>query len=100
LGTITIDGFTIQGWTSRGINQDYNGWTADTAAVHATNNVVYGPAGGATAHGNGIEVSGNGSVVSGNAVYNDHLNSVDWSGSGIIAVNGSHITVENNTVDG
>jgi filamentous hemagglutinin family protein len=95
---ITIDGFTVENWSSVGINQ---GMAAGPfASMRVTNNTVYGPTGGATAHGNGIEVSGNGSIVSGNTVINDHLNSTDWSGSGIIAVNGSNIAIENNIVDG
>jgi filamentous hemagglutinin family protein len=97
LGTITVDGFTVQNWTSVGIAQGMS--AGPYATVRVLNNVVNGPAGGATANGNGIQVSGNGSLVSGNQVHFVHLNSTDWSGSGIIAVNGSNITVENNSVD-
>lgn len=98
LGTITIDGFTVQNWSTDGI---YQGMPAGPyAAMLVRNNLVYGPAGGASAHGNGIEVSGDNSVVSGNSVFNTYLNSPSWSGSGIIVVNGSHVTVQNNSVNG
>ena len=98
LGTITIDGFTVQDWNTGGIIQGMS--AGPYASMRVTNNLVYGPNTGAVANGNGIEVTGDGSIVSGNEVHNVHLNSVDWSGSGIIVANGSNITVEDNIVDG
>ena len=98
LGVITIDGFSVQNWTTGGINQSMS--AAPFASVHVLNNRVFGPDGGAIAHGNGIQVSGDGSIVRGNHVTNTFLNSEDWAGSGILVVNGSGITVEDNIVDG
>ncbi len=98
LGTVTIDGFTVRNWNSGGIVQGMS--AAPFATTHVRNNNVIGPVGGSTSHGNGIQVSGDGSTVTGNTVSGAILNSADWSGSGILVVNGSNILVSGNQVSG
>src|SRR5690606_6060235 len=98
LGHLTIHGFTVQNWNEGGIAQ---GMAAmDLARVDIRNNTVIGPAGGSTAHGNGIQVTGHGSTVTHNTVRGAVLNAADWAGSGILVVNGSDITVSDNVVSG
>ena len=94
MGNTTVDGFTIQGFTEGGIIQGMAAATGTT--FHVLNNKVI-PAGSYLR--NGIQVSGNGSTVIGNYVVGARLTE-DWGSTGIMVVNGSNITVENNEIMG
>jgi len=94
MGTVTFDGFTVSNFTESGIVQPYAN-AAGTAFI-VKNNVIT-PANGYLR--NGIQVSGDGSQVTGNIVNGAPLTD-SWSSSGILAVNGSNILIEGNTISG
>ena len=94
LGEVTIDGFTVQGFTESGILQGMAAGPGTT--VHVLNNVVT-PRGSYLR--NGIQVSGDNSTVKGNIVNGARL-TPDWASTAIHVVNASNVTVENNTIHG
>ncbi len=94
MGVVTFDGFTVKDFTENGIVQgmaDHEGTT-----FHVLNNIVMPKADYLR---NGIQVSGDGSTVIGNTIQGAPLTE-DWAGSGIMVVNASNVTVENNTIVG
>ncbi|WP_106776098.1 cell wall-binding repeat-containing protein [Peptostreptococcus russellii] len=98
LGTITLEGFTVQGWKNGGINQPMRSG-GENSAFHVIDNKIIAPE-KSNAHGNSIQVSGNGSKVNGNIVEATTLSSNKWSASGILVVNAENVEVINNTVAG
>lgn len=94
MGTVTFDGFTVMNFTDLGIAQSM--WKPNSV-FHVLNNVII-PAGDFLR--NGIQVSGSGSTVIGNSVQGASYYSVDYGSSAILAVNGSNILIENNTITG
>jgi hypothetical protein len=94
LGTVTLDGFTVQGWTENGIVQGMGSGLGTT--VHILNNIVVS---NGTYMRNGIQVSGNGSTVIGNTVYGATLTE-DWAGSAILVVNADDVLIQDNYVTG
>jgi len=92
LGTVVIDGFTVQGFTEGGIIQGMASATGTTAKIY--NNIVIS---NGVYLRNGIQVTGNNSEVIGNIVYGAPLTD-EWASTGILAVNGSGFIIQNNTV--
>lgn len=94
LGTIIFDGFTVKNFTENGIVQGMG--SHDGTTFHVLNNIVMPKADYLR---NGIQVSGNVSSVIGNIIQGAPLTE-DWNGSGIMVVNASDVTVEDNFVNG
>ena len=94
LGTVTVEGFTVKGWTENGIVQGRLLCLGTT--VHILNNIVES---NGTYMRNGIQVSGSGSSVISNSVYGATLTET-WAGTGIHAINASDVLVKNNYVTG
>ncbi len=94
MGTVTFDGFTVSNFTENGIVQSRT--NAPGTAFIVKNNVIT-PANDYLR--NGIQVSGDGSQVLGNTVNGAPLTDA-WSSAGIIAVEGSNILIEDNTISG
>lgn len=97
LGTITFDGFTVQGWGVSGIVQPMGRGGAGSA-FHVLNNRVIVPE-SVPSHGNSIQVSGDNSIVRGNIVDTTTIDA-DWSASGILVYRAKGVLVEENEVGG
>lgn len=97
LGTVTIDGFTIKGWTENGIVQGFS--SSAGTSVHVSNNII--DSGGDFCR-NGIQVVGDNSKVIGNTVlgatYYEDVQ--QYASSGILVIDGSNIEVSGNNVSG
>ncbi len=95
LGTVTIEGFTVENWDNVGICNGYG--SADGNTIHVLNNIVYAPE-ESGAHGNSVQVAGDDSTVIGNDVEGSYLASEDWAASGILVVAGDNVVIKNNNV--
>jgi len=99
LGTISVDGFTVNGGTEGGIIQHYS--NSEGTTFNVLNNIVNVPESGWSAHGNSIEVCGSESTVIGNDVqltgYDEEQ--PDWSTSGILAFKGSNMLIKDNNIE-
>src|SRR5699024_8372924 len=90
---VTVEGFTVENWASRGIVQ-----RRGTGTVHIRDNIAVQDSGNTT---NAISISGGtGSTITGNTVESTSLNNNDWSGSGISLWGSINALVENNTISG
>lgn len=94
LGLVTIDGFTVKGFTQTGIIHYYD--TKVGTAVHVLNNIVI-PRGNYLK--NGIQVSGDNSIVRGNTIIGAYLTE-DWGSAGILVDEANNVLIENNTIGG
>lgn len=97
LGNVTVQGFTVHGWTVAGIGQGVG--SREGTAFHVLDNRVIAPEETST-HGNSIQVTGNNSTVIGNEVTGTHQVSPDWSGSGILVSTANNVVIKDNYVYG
>lgn len=97
LGSVTVQGFTVKGWTVAGIAQGVG--NSEGTAFNVLDNKVIAPEETST-HGNSIQVTGDGSTVIGNEVTGTHQTSPNWSGSGILVSKANDVTIKNNKVYG
>lgn len=88
-----IEGFTVTGWTDRGIAQRLG-----TGTVEVVGNRVFASQGGTRA---GILIAGGSeSLISDNVVEAEIFLAEGFDGAGILAVGSVNATIENNTVSG
>ena len=94
LGTIVVDGFTVQNFVESGIVQGMS--QSDGTSAHIYNNIII-PTNDYLR--NGIQVSGDGSRIIGNVVQGAPLTE-DWAGSAYQVVNADGVEVRNNQIHG
>lgn len=92
---VTIEGFTVEGWSERGIGQRNGNGT-----IQVVDNIVIGPLSGSIVRGGIILSGGDGSLVVGNTVTVPEFGSVSWSSAGIMLLGTVNAVVENNSVTG
>jgi len=95
LGDVTVQGFTVENYVAIGVGQSR--FQNEGTAFHVLNNRVNPPL-VTTQHGNSIQVTGDGSTVIENILSVTHLDSQDYSGSGILVYIGDNILVKGNHV--
>jgi predicted GH43/DUF377 family glycosyl hydrolase len=98
LGTVTVDGFTVQGWQTLGIVQGTANRPGTTSKI--LNNIVIGETGDEN-HGNGIQVTGDNSIIEGNTVTGAYYTGTGpYGASGILVYAANNVVVRDNTVTG
>lgn len=92
---VMIDGFTIEGWTERGVGQRNGNGT-----IQVLNNTIIAPLSGAAVRGGIILSGGDGSEVVGNTITIPEFGAVGWSSAAIMLLGTTNALVEENTVTG
>lgn len=98
LGPIHLEGFTVKGWYSGGINQPM-AHGGEGGAFHILNNIVEAPS-FSLLYSHAIQVSGDGSKIQGNQVSAYRANDPRRVVSGILVINAKEVLVEENDVYG